>query len=77
MPYYQQVPYFDNHPNQKVEISWPADRRYYGHPDSKVHVANLGPTWALSAPGGPPVGPINLAIRVVKVSVLWQDHLLL
>ena len=33
-------------------------------PDSKVHGANMGPTWVLSAPGGPYVGPINLAIRV-------------
>ena len=32
-------------------------------PDSKVHVANMGSTWVLSAPGGPHVGPMNLAIR--------------
>ena len=32
-------------------------------PDSKVHGAHLGPTWVLSVPGGPPVGPMNLAIR--------------
>ena len=32
-------------------------------PDSKVHVANMGPTWVLSAPDGPHVGPTNLAIR--------------
>ena len=32
-------------------------------PDSKVHVANMEPTWVLSAPGRPHVGPINLAIR--------------
>ena len=31
-------------------------------PDSKVLVAHLGPTWVLSAPGGPHVGPMNLAI---------------
>ena len=35
------------------------------YPDSKVHVANMGPTWVLSAPGGLHVGPINLVIRVV------------
>ena len=35
------------------------------YPDSKVHVANMGPTWALSAPDGPHIGPMNLAIRVV------------
>ena len=34
-------------------------------PNSKVHGANMGPTWDLSAPDGPHVGPMNLAIRVV------------
>ena len=33
-------------------------------PDSKVHGANMGPTWVLSASDGPHVGPMNLAIRV-------------
>ena len=32
-------------------------------PDSKVHVTNMGPTWVLSAPDGPRVGPMNIAIR--------------
>ena len=36
----------------------------YKYPDSKVHVANMGPTWAMSAPGGPHAGPMNLAIWV-------------
>ena len=31
--------------------------------DSKVHVAHMGPTWVLSSPGGPHIGPMNLAIR--------------
>ena len=31
--------------------------------DSKVHGAHMGPTWVLSAPDGPHVGPMNLAIR--------------
>ena len=31
-------------------------------PDSKVHGANMDPTWVLSAPGGPHVGPMKLAI---------------
>ena len=30
--------------------------------DNKVHGANMGPTWVLSAPDGPHVGPMNLAI---------------
>ena len=36
------------------------------NPDSKVHGANMGPTWVLSAPDGPHVGPMNLAIRENK-----------
>ena len=32
-------------------------------PDSKVHGANMGPTWVLSAPDVPHVGSMNLAIR--------------
>ena len=36
----------------------------YTYRDSKVHGANMGPTWVLSAPDGPHVGPMNLAIRV-------------
>ena len=36
------------------------------YPDSKVYGANMGPTWVLSAPGGPHVGPMNLAICVDK-----------
>ena len=39
--------------------------RFWGFkcPDNKVHGANMGPTWVLSAPDGPHVGPMNLAIR--------------
>ena len=39
---------------------------YYGRysvPDSKVHGANMGPTWVLSAPDGHHIVPMNLAIR--------------
>ena len=32
-------------------------------PDSNVHGAYMGPFWVLSAPDGPHVGPMNLAIR--------------
>ena len=35
-------------------------------PDSKVHGANMGLTWVLSAPDGPHVGPMNLAIRAMN-----------
>ena len=34
-------------------------------PDSKIHGANMGPTWVPSDPDGPHVGPMNLAIRDV------------
>ena len=33
-------------------------------PDSKVHGVNMGHTWVLSAPDGPNVGPMNLALGV-------------
>ena len=33
------------------------------NPDNKVHGANMGPTWVLSVPDGPHIGPMNLAIR--------------
>ena len=36
--------------------------------DSKVHGANMGPTWVLSAPDGPLVGHMNLAIRDVTAN---------
>ena len=31
-------------------------------PDSKIHGANVGPTWGHQDPGGPHVGHTNLAI---------------
>ena len=37
------------------------------YPGSKVHGANMGPTWVLSAPDGPHVGPMDLVIRVVWI----------
>ena len=45
------------HPNREAEKLGPEMV-----PDSKVHGANMGPTWVLSAPDGPHVGPMNLAI---------------
>ena len=40
------------------------------NPDSKVHGANMGPTWVLLAPGGPRVGPMNFAIGEVNGIIL-------
>ena len=37
------------------------------NPVSKVHGANMGPTWFLSVPDGPHDGPMNLAIREEKL----------
>ena len=34
-------------------------------PDNKVHGANMGPIWGRQDPGGPHVGPMDLAI--------WDD----
>ena len=37
----------------------------HSNPDSKVHGANMGPTWGLQDPGGPHEDPMNL--------VIWKD----
>ena len=46
------------------KITIPNDALTTIFPDSKVWVANMGPNWVLVAPGGPHVGPMDLAIRV-------------
>ena len=51
----------------KTEI-WTAYDKY-SNPDSKVDGANMGPIWGRQDPGGPHVGPINLAI--------WEAYLVL
>ena len=55
--------------------------------DGNTHGANIGPTWVLSAPVGPHVGPTNLVIRGVWAAgsahtsqtkpVTNNDHLLI
>ena len=52
------------HYDVTVMMFW-APHRKGSFPDSKVHEANMGPTWVLSAPDGSHVGPMNLAISVV------------
>ena len=42
-------------------------------PDGKVHGANMGPTWVLSAPGGSHVGPMDFAIWDVT-GLLWEEY---
>ena len=51
--------------------SWPARAHFFvsfmsynDFPDSNVQGANMGPNWVLSAPDGPRVGPMNIAIWV-------------
>ena len=52
-------------------------------PDSKVHGANMGPTWVLSAPDGSRVSPMNLAIRrcllhfrAIRSQLSWLQDLI-
>ena len=40
-------------------------------PDSKVHGTNIGLTWVMSAPDGPHVGPMKLAIRNTIYYILY------
>ena len=39
-------------------------------PDNKVHGANIGPIWGRQDPGGPHVGPMNLAIWDIHTSAV-------
>ena len=52
---------------QKLSLFLSSDRESlpmpHPSPDNKVWGANIGPTWVLSAPDGPHIGPMNLAIR--------------
>ena len=36
-------------------------------PDSKVLGANMGPIWGRQVPGGPHVGPMNVAILGIQL----------
>ena len=45
-----------------VLTGWKLVFPLYDIPDSKIHGTNMGPTWVLSAPDGPHVGLMNLAI---------------
>ena len=51
------------------------ENKNWNIPDSTVHGASKGPTLVLSAPGGPHVGPVNLATRDVYIlewnAVVW------
>ena len=47
-----------------------------GATDSKIHGANMGPIWGRQDPGGPHVGPMNLAIWVILVSHLIYKYVM-
>ena len=49
--------------NKMAAPSWPDPYTITNDPDSKVHEANMGPTWVLVTLGGSHFGPMNLAIR--------------
>ena len=48
--------------------------RRYEVPNSKVHGADMGPIWVLSAPGGPHVGLVNLAIRGAMDDIIGENN---
>ena len=54
-------------PQQLTLIVWGLYYFWQIDPDSKVHGANMGPTWVLSAPDGPHISPMNFAIRLVNI----------
>ena len=42
--------------------------------DSKIHGANVGPTWGRQAPGGPHVGPNEpCSLVILHVNILEGD----
>ena len=46
-------------------------------PDSKVHGANVGPTWGRQDPDGPHVGPMNFAISDMTPGAVSQTWITL
>ena len=68
---------------RQITVVWFVTRLYseclvfHVMPDNKVHGANMGPTWVLSAPDGPHVGPMNIAIRdpfiMLSPQCQWGD----
>ena len=45
---------------------------FHPYSDNKVHGANMGPTWVLSDPEGPHVGPMNHAIRIRALRIKFN-----
>ena len=80
MAYMQLLPLIVHHRSiifgVRLCIRW-QNRQINDNPHSKVCGANMGPIWVLSAPDGPHVGPMNLAIREVlsKGPVAATEHI--
>ena len=54
----------NNYTNNKSDLECQWEKRKHRIPNNKIHGANIGPTWVLSAPDGPHVVPMNLAFRI-------------
>ena len=57
-----------------VRIGLHLDLYSIKNPDSKVHGANMGPTWGRQDPGGPHVGHMNLAIWETLFYMKGKPH---
>ena len=63
------------HKGMSLLTLWPFLSLILWHyPYSKVHGANMGPIWGRQDPGGPHVGPMNLAIRVYMSYISLAHH---
>ena len=53
---------------------WQVDSWFYSLPITReqIHGTNMGPTWVLSAPDEPHVGPVNLAI-LLSICCPWKS----
>ena len=57
-----------------VSITYQTNLREALVPDGEVHGANMGPTWVLSAPDWPHVGPWTFAVRVSSQKYVYQKR---
>ena len=51
---------------------WVWAQKWGALPDSKVCGASMGPTWGRKDPGGPHVGPMNLAIWAIALFIIFS-----
>ena len=60
-------------PTSVLSVSPSGFSKYTDIPDSKAHGTIMEPAWALSAPDGPHIGPMNLAIRDVVILIILSS----